>query len=73
MSDGPQIVHIEIDGPPEQIEAWTRLVRDSPLKGYEFIVTGEEGTVRSVVNREDLVEDIADAVVERLDGGEGDE
>ena len=61
----PQLVHIEVDGPPEQVDEWTRLVQENPLDGYEFVVTDETGTVRSVVRRDELVADIADAVAER--------
>lgn len=62
----PQLVHIEVDGPPEVVNEWTRLVKENPLDGYEFVVTDSDGTVRSVVERDALVEDIADAVAERV-------
>lgn len=65
-TDKPQLVHIEVDGSPEQIDEWAELVKDNPLPGYEFVVTGEEGTIRSVVDRDELVEDIATAVAEKL-------
>ena len=70
MSDGPTLVHIEVDAPPEQVHEWTKLVQNKPLDGYEFIVTDGDGTVRSVVKREELVEDIANAVVKQLEDQE---
>ena len=70
MSDAPTLVHIEVDGSPEQVNEWTKLVQNNPLDGYEFIVTGGDGTVRSVVKRDELVEDIASAVVKQLEAQE---
>ena len=65
--DKPQLVHIEVDGPPERVNEWTRLIQDNSLDGYEFIVSDSDGTVRSIVERDELVEDIANAVANRLE------
>lgn len=65
--DTPQLVHIEVDGPPEHVDEWTQAVRRNPLPGYEFIVSDADGTVRSVLDRDELVADIATAVVDKLE------
>jgi hypothetical protein len=69
----PQLVHIEVDGSPELVYEWKQFIKNNPLEGYEFIVTGSDGTVRPVVEREEIVADIANAVAERLNEPQRDE
>ena len=70
MSDNtPTLVHLEVEGAPPLVAEWTEYLKESSLDGYEFVVTRKgDAETRTVVERDQLVEDIADAVVERLEG-----
>jgi hypothetical protein len=64
--ESPTLAHIEVDGSPGDVEEWHRLVKDNPLPGYEFVVSDTDTTVRSVMDREELVSDIAESVAEQM-------
>jgi len=66
----PTLAHVEVDGTPEDVDAWNRLIRNNDLPGYEFIVTDTDTTVRSVMDREELVSDIAESVAEQMERGQ---
>jgi len=71
MSDGPTLVHIEVDGPTEEVEEWHKMIQQYPHDNYEFIVSPKGDTEsHTVVDRDALVEDIADRVVEKLEDSE---
>jgi len=74
MSDNKRtLVHVKVDGSRQEARNWLDYLRDYNLEGYEFVVTRDDDVdTHTVVDRDELVADIADAVVERL-GGESDE
>jgi len=67
MSDNQTLVHVEVDGTHEAAKQVREELQKSGMANYEFIVsTGDEIGVQTVIDRDTLVEDIAEEVTSRL-------